>query len=266
MSKIFRLLLLLVVLISKVGAAMPVVDAVSITTQKLTSARDYVEQLVQVAQGEEELRRLMQQIVQIDESLKRLGDPALISKLAGSEVLADYLKRAELNLPTRQLLDDTAVERLLKFDPLLRGVGVGESVLVAGKPVAARDQNWYLPEAATQRGIEQYQSIRTEVLAQREVLKREIAANAAQTKSATTTSEVMKLATIASSLHAELAALDREMEFASMEVTNLAEANKVRAEVQRKAQVENERAALSTSTKRDAATFRIPTEPVLFNR
>lgn len=266
MKKTLQYSMLLVALAFNAGAAMPVVDAVAIATQKLNAQRDYFEQLLMAAQGEEELRRLMQQIVQIDESLKRLGDPALISKLAGSGVLADYLRRAELNLPTDKLLSDLSVGELLKFDPLLKGAGVGESVEVAGNVVAARDQEYYKPEAAAQRSLQQYQKTRSEVLARREVLKREIAANAEQTRVATTSSEVMKLGTIASSLHADLAAVDQELGFASMEVTHLAEANKIRAEVQRKAQVENERAALSTATKRDAATFRIPTQPVLFNR
>lgn len=258
MKRVFAIILVLLIAIFPAKGALPVVDAAVLAGQQ----RDYLEQLLQAAQGEEELRHLVQQIVQIDESLKRMGDPALVSKLAGADVLADFLKRGELNRTTVDLLKDLSGSEVLSKE----GSSIDRQVRVGDVSVGQRDAEFYQPEAATQRAVLQYEAAREEVLVRRSVLKREIAANIEQTNSATTTSEVMKLNAVASALHAELAALDRELQFAAMEVSHVADVNRLQGEVARKAQLENERAALSVSAKKDAETFRLPSGPVLFNR
>jgi hypothetical protein len=258
MKLIFFLSLLLAI---SADAVLPVIDAVGLANQRLNADRDYLEQLFHAAQGEEELRRLAQQIVQVDETLRRLGDPALVSKLAGSEILEELLKQGELNKASKELIKGVS-----GMDILLKNPAIGTEVRVDGQVVAKRDEKLYAPAASLQRALEQFESVKNGVLQQRAQLKREIVANVEATRAAGTSSEVEKLQAVAASLNTELAALDRELQFASMDIGYLAESNRTQREVETKAQFEVEKAVLRVSSQQDAKTFRLPTAPVLFNR
>ena len=248
-----------------VGAALPVVDAGLIASQRLSSEKDYVEQLIQSGFHDLQAKRLMEQIVQIDESLRRLGDPAAVSRLAGADLLLRMLREEELTLPSGRLLEGAVGGEVL-VPSVVNDGRISAEVLIDGEVVAARNPGRYQREASLQRAMQQYQAVRTQVLDKRARLKAEIAANIEQVKTARTTSEVQKLSLVAEALDTQLSSLDRELQFAALEVEHLSEVLSVSNAVENKAALEDQRAIFSEAAKRDAKKFKISTGPVLFNR
>lgn len=255
--------LLAVLLFSQaLQGALPVTDAAMIALERLNAHRDYLEQLLQTENEIAQVKNLVQQIIRIDESLKRLGNPGEISQLAGADAACELLQGEELNQTSEALVQSVKGEEIFTSSGPI--VGLQKDIEVDGRVVGQRAEDVYGPDAVLLRGLKQYQQIRSQVLHRRSALKRELAAAIEQIKAASTTSEVMKLTAVVSALQAEMESLDRDLQFAAMETSHLSEISRINSEILRKANVEDERAVLSESSRRDVELFQLPTTPITF--
>jgi len=244
-------------------AGIIVTDPTLIAVQRVSSERDYLEQLLHGISNESQVLRLAQQIKQFDDYLKRYGNPADIKKLNGSEVLDMLLKQKALSKTAHEILTAIKGAEAFKYDPIYQRVT--KQVTIDGKVVGKRAEERYLPEVAAKRSIENYRKIHTSTLSRRKQLKAAIASANHQLKLAKTGSEVQKISSVKSSLEAELTAIDSESNLAKNEVFVRWMENQVQESIEKKALVENERAKLRHGTLKDARTFKIDTEPLILN-
>ena len=244
-------------------AALPVTDVGLIATNRGNSERDYLEQLLQEANQQTQILRLVEQIRRLDDYLERFGDPATIDKLDGLELLEELLTRAETNKRSEVILAELDGKEVFQPDPVYRPTS--ETIVLDGVEAEARHSERYKPEAAAQRSFSHYREVRSSVLERRNQVKAKIAQVLVRLRGARTSSEVQKLSVLMTGLQTELEAIDREMGFAASEAATRMFENEVQRQVEKKAAVENGRARLREGTRKDARTYRITWEPILFN-
>lgn len=253
-------------ILASARGALPVTDVALLVSERDAAARNSFQQLLLEVNQETQIVHLLTQIRQLDENLRRTGDPALIQKLTGSDFIAELLKSGELNKNAAELLKSLDGHEVLQPRPGSIYKTVEATVMVDGKPAGDRDLDSYRPEAAMQRTLDQFDQVRDQVLERRNALKQQIAAAMEQLRAATSDSEVQKIAVVVNALNSELGAVDRDLDFSAMEAAHQASQNDTQRRVEQRANIENERASFSEATRRDAQIFRISTEPVLFSR
>ena len=264
MKALFVSVLLLISVVSS-EAAVAVVDIGLIQTNLANAKRDLVEQIAHGKRALEQIQHLRSQIRQIDDYLDRFGDPKSISIETFNEVVG-FLKNVELAKSTDEILKG------LKGDEIFDNSGpspystVSSDIIVDGETVARRDSEVFAPEVAARRSFEHYNAVQTSVLSRRQELKVELERNLQQVRRATTASEVQKLDIITRNLEAQLALLDRELQFASTEALIQFQRNQVEAEIRNKVRVQEERAKLRVSQERNVQLYQFPTTPIPFKR
>lgn len=266
--KTFILTTIAPILLNLCAAAggMPVVDAMAIASQRLAAQRDLIEQILQEANQQTQIARTLEQLSQFDGYLKKFGDPDAVRDLAGWEELHRQLDAKPVikdPVLTPVDLEEDSVFRSMesKLAPKLE-----KEITVGGKVEALRDGGIYLPEVAERRTQEDYEKVRVSAMPRQEKLRQAIAGNLIQLKQAGTASEVQKLQAVLQGLQTELQAVTSEVATAAGDVQVRAQANATETAIQRKAMIEQERINLRVAARKEAATFKLFTNPVYFSK
>ena len=247
------------------SAAISVVDVGLIQTNLFNAKRDLAEQILQGQRALEQIQHLRSQIEQVDDYLDRFGDPESISIEVFNEVVG-FLKEIEFAKTTAEIQKGMVEEEIFQSVLSSPYPEVSPDIVIDGKSVSQRDAKIFAPEVAARRSFEHYQSVQESVLQSRQALKAELELNLQQVKRATTASEVQKLDIITRNLEAQLALVDRELQFASNEALIQFHRNQVEAQVQAKARVQEERARHRVAEERNAELYQFPNSPIYFKR
>lgn len=246
-------------------AALPVTDAGLISTNLHNAKRDLLEQLLQGATQEQQLQQLLTQIRQVDDYLNRLGKLEDVTDLPGLRSEAEaFLKELELNLPSFEIVRDIDPEELFGKTNGSPYEGIEKDILIDGTKVAEVNGAVAKPEIAARRAVDHYQHIRSEVLKKRSLLKGELDLSMQQIRNATTSAEVEKLTAVINGLNTQLSATDSDLQFAANELTARYYENKIEEDIQRKVEIQKDRAALKSGMRKHVNLFKLPSEPVIF--
>ena len=260
----FLLLSILLPLSSRAG--MPVTDAALIASNERNNALDYALQIVQEANQQTQILRLVDQIQQVEDYLDRFGDPEELVAIGGVAALLTALETPNASRTSEAIVAEVSGRDALVEDGLGLYNPVGQSVRVDGVTAANRSADFYKPEDASTKAIEHYREVRQDVLTRRTELKAALRKTTAQLQHATTASEVQKLTGILIGLQTELGAVDRELDFAMHEALSRSLENSTAQERARKAQIEDERTKLRVSTAKDVESYRLMTGPIYFTQ
>jgi len=247
------------------SAAMPVVDVGLIQTNLFNAKRDLAEQIIQGQRALEQIQHLRSQIEQVDDYLDRFGDPESITLEVFNEVVG-FLKEIELAKTTTEIQEGMKEDEVFQTQDFSPYSEVSPNIVIDGEAVSQRDAKVFAPEVAARRAFAHYHSVQESVLQRRQELKAELERNLQQVKQATTSSEVQKLDIITRNLEAQLALVDRELQFASNEALIQFHRNQVEAQVQAKARLQEERARHRVAEQRNAQLYQLPNSPIYFKR
>lgn len=238
-------------------AGLIVTDPTLIATNKVAHAKDLAESLIRKANQLKQIEHQLRQILQMDDLLERFGDPT--APVAPNE-LADLLERLSAEPLKRSSEEiDQGVDGQEVFDE-----GLSAHITLDGEARQARDPELYLEEARTKRGLEHYHAVQQAVLARRQQLSRAIASTITQLQAATSASEIDKLSTILAGQQNQLAATDKELDFASSEIQARALQQAHARQLRAKARFEEDRAAYHRASRQDAQFYRLMTTPTFF--
>lgn len=266
MKKILIIISLLCSVIAQPLSALVVKDPFLIAVSLDNARRDLTNQILQEGNQRTQLLRMLDQIKQIDDFLDRLGDPEQITDLEGLDEMIEFLRKLEMNKPSEEIIRDVKGDEvhISKVGSMLEAVQ--REIVVDGEVVGQMDSTQFESEMAAGRTLEHYREVRSSVLEQRSEIKKELDAILHQLRAAKTQSEVQKLAVVSKSLEAQLAATDREMQFATNEVMTRFMERELNRDVQAKAHIQTERAALKSGTEKDLKLYQLIQKPVPFKR
>ena len=253
---------LLALCLGSSSGALPVIDAASIASERLSAAKDNLEQILQEANQQTQIVHMLEQIEQIDTYLGRLGDPSAVSQLSGVEELITQLSLSRGAEGAAQ--SPPGDEEVFRSLDSVVNRSPDKVMRLDRNQEAERDGRRYLPEVAERHVLESFRAVRLTAMKQRDSLRKSLAESLGQLRAAKTSSEVDKLNVVISGLQAELDAVDREMEGAWISAQALVMENATEREIQRKAAIELDRATLHAGAKKDAELYGLFTEPVKF--
>ena len=263
--KVFILIIFVLAALLGVGtqvqAAYPVIDVRAIYTEVVNSRRDLAQQITQVQNQRQQILQLTSQIAQLDDYLDRFGNPAQIQlqELKDLYQLVRELPVSKSSKELKRLLSDDIlfVEQDL-YDP------ISKDIIVDGEIVTSRDASPYQPNLAARQGFMEYHQLQNEALDKREAIDRDLQVALRKLESASTASEVEKLAVVIGSLNAQRAEVSREIDLAASTAMTRHLQNQAEAEIARKARDQEQRVSLKVGMRKSLNTYRFPSGPTLF--
>lgn len=252
-------------MLTPASAAMAVVDIGLIKTNLANARRDLAQQILQGKHQVTQIKHMVDQIRQLDTHLQRLGDPRQVTVATLNEAVS-FLNKVTLSKSSGDIIRDIGQDEVFKTRSGSPYTPVKRDITFRGEVVAKQDPDAFKPEVAARRSFEHYREVRAAVLKEREVIKRDMATTLNQLRVASSDSEVQKLNIVLRSLESRLEASDREIQFAASEVMTRYFQNRIEERVQAKAEVQRQRAALRTGTRKDIRFYHFPSKPVLFKR
>jgi hypothetical protein len=264
MKKLLSLTALTLGLALPVQAQWEVYDP-AVHTQIIIDHVEDVAKFVEMIQKQvEQINTLTAQLQEIQHYVDLFGDPAKISKVVGADVLIKDLQSSSIGQTLGELqgLADGVQALNYNANGLYHNIG-GMVSTPAGNQIP-RNEKDYRPFAAINKTTENYNQVYADVLRRREVLKEEIAAATEQLEAATTDAETQKLSGVLVGLHADLSAVDKEVDQA-LGLTLVQDAeNRNDKEKQAQARIEEQQAAFTESIKNYSGTFKLSAEPPAF--
>ncbi len=258
-------LLFCIFLTTKLDAALPVVDGTSIAVNLTNAKKDLLEQILQEGNQRVQIEKMISQIQKADQLLNELGKLKDVKDLPGFAKEAEaFLREVEINLPSFKIIKDIKGEELFKEERNSPYKKINKNILIDGKKVATINTQSVTPELASRRTVAHYHHVKTKVLTKRALLKGELETAMLQLKKATTTAQVQKLTAVINALNVQVAATDADLSFAHQEVVTRYYQNKIEESIQKKVQVQKERASLKEGMKKHFEFFQLPNQPTLF--
>lgn len=265
MKNIFLFACVLLFTAPAAQAVYPVQDISLIRTNILNARRDLAEQILQGTRQVQQIKALYERVQQAQTHLERLGDPRKVTLETVEEAL-DFLKLLNLSLNSEGLTQDVrGAELFERGDAPLTG-SIPRSIVINGEAVADTDASVFLAEAAAHRANQHYEKVRDTALENRARIKAAMSRTLQQVQHATTSSEVQKLGIVLRSLESQLAANDREIDFASSAQLAAYLRQQNEKDIAAKLTVQREREGLRVSTERDLRLYEISTKTVPFKR
>ena len=246
-------------------ATLSVIDVNAIRVSLTNARRALAEQVLHGTRQLEQIQKAAHQIQLIDNYLERFGDPAKVSLATFNEAIG-LLNELNLNKSSQEIVKDIQGEEVFRATEGSSHRPISPEILIDGEAAGTRDPEIYTPQVAVRRSLAHYREVRSSALLQRKRIRTEIETTLRQLRAAATASEVAKLDALLRVLESQLAANDREIEFASGEVLTRFLESEVEAQVRAKARMQHERASLRVSTERDLQVYRLPTKPLRFRR
>ena len=239
-------------------AGLAVVDVGLISTNLQNAKRDLIEQIFQ--EGNQQ-----KMIGQIDTYLDILGDPSKVDLELVNKILK-LLNSVGVSLESEEIIRDLDENEIFANKEGTPYEPVQRDIVVDGEVVGQIDPTVFKAEVATQRTVQHYRDVRSEVLTRRSEIKSELNQVLLKLRAAKTDSEVQKLSIVAKALDTQLAAVDREVSFAANELMSRWVELQLEEKIQAKAQVQKDRAAARIATEKDLKFYRLPSSPALFKK
>ncbi|WP_411845749.1 hypothetical protein AAFN60_19230 [Roseibacillus persicicus] len=265
MKPLAILLTVLLAFITEVHALI-VKDPSHIAISLSIAKKDLLEQARRANNQQTQILRLVEQIRQIDTFLKRLGDPEKVKDLEGMKEMDEFLSELDLSKTSEEIIRGFEAEEIHSDNPHSSIEAVARTIEIDGEEVADVQSHAFKSEVTMRRTVSHYREVRSEVLKRREVIKAQLQRTLEKVETASTQSEMHKLEVIINSLQSQLDANDREMQFAANEVLTRYLENEVEKSTRAKLRVQQERAILRVGAEKDLEFYRLPSEPLLFQR
>ncbi len=265
MKVLLFLNMIMLVFLPPSQAAVSVIDITQIRSNLFSAQRQLAETIIHGKNQIEQIRQFAQQIEQAQTHLKRLGDPRKVTIQTLNEALM-FLNRLELNLPSDKITEGLKSDEIFASPRSSPYQTVERDIRVNGKVIGRRDAEPFTPEVATRRSLSHYRQVRGATLERRRIIKRELEASLRQLSQASTASETQKLNVVTRNLESQLAAVDREIAFATSEVETRFYESQVEKEIQIKADRQAKQAAFKAAADNAARFYRLPNRPTLFKR
>ena len=136
-----------------------------------------------------------------------------------------------------------------------------EAVIEIDDLEVERNADLYKSNDATRETIDQYREKKADVIARRDVLRREVGSTTDSLRNADTDAEVKKLTGILIGLQTELQATDQELEIAKGDSEARALENENQANADAKAKAEAEARRFQEANRRDVETYQLDQSP-----
>lgn len=244
-------------------AALPVVDAGSITTQLATAKRELLQQILMEANQKAIIANTVSQVKKLQTYIDLLGDPSKvdIDTLRG---LYELLRELPYSQSAHELEIMLRDEYLFIDQPVYGAVS--RDIVVDGKVVASRSTDEFKPEMAARGTIAYYQKFRDEALVRRAQVDKSIEAALRDLEHASTAAEVAKLQAVLGTLNAQRSEITHEIELAALEASTRHLANEVEADIRRKARAQEQAEIFKEGMRRSNETLPFLFGPVMFDR
>ena len=249
---------------SSVLAGLAVTDAALIASNRQHQQRDYIEQVLQELNQQEQIGNLAESVRQGEEYLDRLGDPA--KRVGGSEfdVILHVLNQAPVHETSEEIAAEVDEKSIFESETLPIYAPLAEEINAGDERIGERDGGNFKAEAAARASFERYRAARASALERRKQLMGALRGATAKLDEAKTASEVQKLTGIILSIQTQLAAVDDDLEMATREAITRMLENRNEREVAAKSSIQTERARLRHGSRKDTELYNLPTEPTLF--
>ncbi len=237
--------------------AIKVIDPTLIATNKANAAKEYAESLIRKANQVKQIQQQLEQILQMTDYLKRYGHPDVAVAEAELKRLQELLTSIAPSKSATRINEGVSGNEIFSDE-------IQREIILDGTKEIDRNPEIYREQAKAKRGFDHYHHVQAEVLKRRQDLRQSIASTTSQMQAATTESEIRKLSAILTAQQTELAAIDKEMDFAASEIM----ARHLKAEhdkrLRAKARIETDRARHRKAMRQDAKFYRLLTRPVRF--
>jgi len=237
--------------------------AQDIVYDPISNAQQIVDTAQQIAKQVEQIKMLTDQLNEFKHYEDLFGDPKTVG-LSMVTALTDDLKKTETGKSLESLLAIADGHDALTFDGAGIYVTVGASFLTPDGKTVARPAADYKPFAAINRTADNFVAVADDAATRRAALKNRIAQTTQQLKSATTDAEVQKLHGVLTSLNADLASTDAEVNQAIGSALVQDIQNRNDSQKQQQALLEQEHAEFHEAVTNYVKTFQLLNEPTLF--
>lgn len=263
MKKLIALALVMLGLSIPARAQWVVYDPINNAQQIIAAAEDIAKYIEMINNQVQQIQTLKDQITEFKHYEELFGDPKAVALSMVNALNADLLK-TELGQNLDDLLNIADGDFALTYD------GGGIFQVVGGTFTTPRGQtitrpaDRYKPFAAVSRTADNYVSVTEDVAARRVAIKNQIAQTTAQLRSATTDAEVQKLQGVLSSLNADLASTDAEVNQAIGSALVQDIQNRNDQQKQQRALLERQNAEFEEAITNYTAKFRLLNAPSVF--
>ncbi|MEK7782246.1 MAG: DUF4141 domain-containing protein [Verrucomicrobiota bacterium] len=263
MKRLIALAFVTIAFAIPVRAQWIVYDPVNNLQQILNTAQEIAKFIEVINNQVQQIETLTDQLDEFRDYKEKFGDPRAIA-LAMVPALNADLMRTELGDDLDDLLTIADGTFALNYD----GGGifqiVGETFTTPRGQVITRPADEYKPFAAVSRTADNYMTVAEDVAARRVAIKNQIAQTTAQLRSATTDAEVQKLQGVLSSLNADLASTDSEVNQAIGSALVQDIQNRNDQQKQQRALLERQNAEFEEAITNYTAKFRLLNAPSVF--
>jgi GH18 family chitinase len=244
MKKLFIIIAAAVWLGTNGRAQLVVYDPVNNVQQILAQAEDIAKYIQMVENQVQQIGQLSDQLDQLKQYNKAFGDPSGILTVSGVSALTADLTKTTVGKTISAIEQTADGVNALAYDANGLFNQIGATFTTPSGNKINREAADYKPFEAINNATANYTNVTADVLQRRQKLKEDIAATTKALQSATTASEVQKLAGVLIGQSAALAATDKEADQAvavsvvqDIENRNDAQKQAVAAAEQQKAEV-----------------------------
>ena len=244
--------------IQPVQAGLAVVDAGLISTNIQNAKRDLIQQVTQ---------ELNQQILikRADAYLDILGDPSKVNLELVEDILR-FLRELGISISPEDVIRDLDEEEIFHQVPGSPYEPIQRDIVVNGEVIGKINPKPFKGEVAVQRSLTNYRSTSNLVIKERAEIKAKLGQVIEQLKHAKTDSETQKLAVAAKALDTQLAAIDREVSFASNELMSRWVELQLEEKIRAKERLQIDRADTREGTRLDREFYQLPSKPIEFKK
>lgn len=245
-------------------AQLVVANPTSDILSQVLHVEDIAKQVEIIQKQIEQINVLTSQLQQVQAYVKAFGDPEKLTTIVGADSLMNSLRTTGSGLTLDVLQKNASGADALNYNA--NGVfrSVGEKFTTPGGVEIPRAEEVYRKFAAIQQSSLNLQTVTADVFSRSDALRKQIATTTQRLEAATTDAETQKLTGILTGYNAELAAVDREIEHASAQLTAQDIENRADAEKQATARREERRSQVAEGFRKSSDAFRFDTTSPAF--
>jgi len=253
-------------LIATIAVALPLAFSARaqwIVYDPTMNTQQIIDTAQQIAKQVEQIQMLTQQLNEFKNYEAIFGNPSQVVLPMVSALDAD-LKSLETGLNLENLVANANGTIALTYNDSGLYATVGASFQTPGGQTVQRPADQYKPFAAIINSASNYVAVAANAAQRRVAIKNQIAQTTQQLQNATTDAQVQKLQAVLTSLNADLASTDDEVNQAAASAMVQDIQNRNDAQKQQKALLERQNAEFHEAISNYTAKFQLMNEPTAF--
>lgn len=230
-----------------------VTDPLSDTLSQINHVEDIAKYVEMVNNQVQQINALTQQLQQVTAYVKAFGDPASLLNIVGVDGLVTSLQNNGVGQTIGELQNLSDGVQALRYNANGLYSSVTDFSLSGTRVPRAAD--FYKKFSAINQTAQNYTTVYDDVFARRRALKSQMVRTTQSLQAATTAAETQKLSGVLAGQSAELAAIDKEIDFAASQASVQDIENRNDRERQTTARDEEMAADRQDAMKKMGATF-----------